>query len=94
MDRMSVRSVLVTGGAGFIGSHVAQRFAKQGFEVRVLDDLPLTAGQRTRKRPLRDAGLGLSDAGGETLWLAPGQSSYVPLASGEQAQLLEAVREA
>ena len=36
---MSTRSVLVTGGAGFIGSHVAQRFAQQGFEVRVLDDL-------------------------------------------------------
>jgi UDP-glucose 4-epimerase len=36
---MSTRSVLVTGGAGFIGSHVAQRFARHGFEVRVLDDL-------------------------------------------------------
>ena len=36
---MSTRSVLVTGGAGFIGSHVAERFAQQGFEVRVLDDL-------------------------------------------------------
>jgi UDP-glucose 4-epimerase len=36
---MSTRSVLVTGGAGFIGSHVAQRFAQQGFAVRVLDDL-------------------------------------------------------
>ena len=31
--------VLVTGGAGFIGSHVAERFAREGFEVRVLDDL-------------------------------------------------------
>ena len=32
-------SVLVTGGAGFIGSHVASRFAREGFAVRVLDDL-------------------------------------------------------
>jgi len=32
-------SVLVTGGAGFIGSHVAERFAREGFEIRVLDDL-------------------------------------------------------
>jgi UDP-glucose 4-epimerase len=31
--------VLVTGGAGFIGSHVAERFAREGFEIRVLDDL-------------------------------------------------------
>jgi UDP-glucose 4-epimerase len=36
---LSRGSVLVTGGAGFIGSHVAERFAREGFEIRVLDDL-------------------------------------------------------
>jgi UDP-glucose 4-epimerase len=36
---MSERNVLVTGGAGFIGSWVGRRFAGAGFEVRVLDDL-------------------------------------------------------
>lgn len=30
---------LVTGGAGFIGSHVADEFIRRGFEVVVLDDL-------------------------------------------------------
>jgi UDP-glucose 4-epimerase len=30
--------VLVTGGAGFIGSHVAERLVDSGFEVRVLDN--------------------------------------------------------
>ncbi|HKP97770.1 MAG TPA: NAD-dependent epimerase/dehydratase family protein [Fibrobacteria bacterium] len=30
--------VLITGGAGFIGSHLAERYLKQGDEVFVLDD--------------------------------------------------------
>lgn len=33
------QSVLVTGGAGFIGSHVAKHCLEMGFEVVVLDDL-------------------------------------------------------
>ncbi len=33
------RRALVTGGAGFIGSHVADRFLAEGFEVEIVDDL-------------------------------------------------------
>ncbi|MFF5996194.1 NAD-dependent epimerase/dehydratase family protein [Lysinibacillus sp. KU-BSD001] len=31
--------VLITGGYGFIGSHVAERFYKEGYEVHIIDDL-------------------------------------------------------
>ncbi len=31
--------VLITGGAGFIGSHLADRFLREGWSVRVLDSL-------------------------------------------------------
>ena len=35
--------VLVTGGAGFIGSHIANRFLSKGWEVVVLDSLEETS---------------------------------------------------
>lgn len=39
------KRVLVTGGAGFIGSHVAEAFLEAGWSVTVLDDL--SRGKRT-----------------------------------------------
>ena len=33
------RRVLITGGAGFIGSHIAEGYLRDGWEVTVLDDL-------------------------------------------------------
>jgi len=36
--------VLVTGGAGFIGSHLAERLLREGHEVRILDNF--SSGRR------------------------------------------------
>jgi nucleoside-diphosphate-sugar epimerase len=44
--------VLVTGGAGFIGSHLADRLAHDGARVRVLDDF--STGSRATAAELRD----------------------------------------
>jgi UDP-glucose 4-epimerase len=48
MYRARVR-VLVTGGAGFIGSHVVDELARAGHEVAVLDDL--STGKRENLSP-------------------------------------------
>lgn len=34
-----MKKVLITGGAGFIGSHVADRFLAEGWEVHIIDNL-------------------------------------------------------
>ncbi|HEY6092971.1 MAG TPA: SDR family oxidoreductase [Gemmatimonadales bacterium] len=43
---------LVTGGAGFIGSHLVERLVQSGAEVTVLDDL--STGRRENLRNVRD----------------------------------------
>jgi UDP-glucose 4-epimerase len=47
-----VRSALVTGGAGFIGSHLCERLLGDGWEVFALDDL--STGSAENVEPLRD----------------------------------------
>ncbi|MGD0221056.1 MAG: SDR family oxidoreductase [Terriglobia bacterium] len=46
------RTYLVTGGAGFIGSHIAEELARQRQNVRVLDNL--STGRKENLAPIRD----------------------------------------
>ncbi|MDR7299959.1 dTDP-L-rhamnose 4-epimerase [Haloactinomyces albus] len=56
--------VLITGGAGFIGSHVADLLAATGHKVRLLDALlPAAHGETTRPDHLGEHELMLGDAG-------------------------------
>ena len=47
------RTALVTGGAGFIGSHLVDRLVREGAEVRVLDDL--SSGREANLSASRDS---------------------------------------
>ena len=43
--------VLITGGAGFIGSHLASELLRHGYRVRVLDNLSPQIHGSEKKRP-------------------------------------------
>src|SRR5262245_40054435 len=49
---MSERIWLVTGGAGFIGSHIAERLVREGKRVRILDNL--STGKPVHMASFRD----------------------------------------
>ena len=45
------KHVLITGGAGFIGSHLADELLEKGYHVRVLDNLSEQVHGKNKKRP-------------------------------------------
>lgn len=47
----SIRNVLITGGAGFIGSHLADELLAHGYHVRALDNLTPQVHGSGRQRP-------------------------------------------
>ena len=44
------KHVLITGGAGFIGSHLADELLEKGYRVRVLDNLSEQVHGKNKKR--------------------------------------------
>src|SRR3954465_1094269 len=50
LSQMSMR-ILITGGAGFIGSHLADELLRQGYRVRALDNLSPQVHGPDRRRP-------------------------------------------
>jgi len=49
---MMMRTCLITGGAGFIGSHIAEALVRRGDQVRVLDNL--STGRRANLAAIAD----------------------------------------
>ncbi len=49
-----MKQVLVTGGAGFIGSHLAEWLVKQGYHVIILDDLSTGKMENVEGLPKND----------------------------------------
>jgi nucleoside-diphosphate-sugar epimerase len=58
-------SVLVTGGAGYIGSHMALELVDAGEDVVVLDNRPPVTAGRFRRAPLSS----------KEMWATPNSSA-------------------
>lgn len=50
-DSGGIERVLITGGAGFVGSHLADELLAHGYQVRVLDDLSVQVHGDGQARP-------------------------------------------
>lgn len=72
--------VLITGGYGFIGSHVAERFYKEGYEIFILDDLS-SGSESNVKCKHKNYRLSIEDAKCEEVFRANRFDAVVHLAA-------------
>ena len=66
-----MHKIIVTGGAGFIGSHLAEELVKKGYHVLILDDL--STGKKENIEPLLK---------GDSVELIEGSVTNLPLLQG------------
>jgi UDP-glucose 4-epimerase len=55
--KIEAMNVLVTGGAGYIGSHTAEALALKGYQPIVIDDLSTRHAHNVKRGPLMRATL-------------------------------------
>src|SRR5690606_36948419 len=73
---MGKKRVLITGGAGFLGSHLADRFLKEGFKVVVMDNL-ITGDLRNIEHLFKDGNFEFYEHDVSTFVHVPGQLDYI-----------------
>ena len=70
------KRILVTGGAGFLGSHLCERFLKEGYDVIAMDNL-ITGNLRNIEDFFRDANFEFYHHDVSTFVHVPGQLDYI-----------------
>ena len=73
---MAKERVLITGGAGFLGSHLCDRFLKEGFHVIAMDNL-ITGDLRNIEHLFKDANFEFYHHDVSTFVHVPGPLHYV-----------------
>ena len=73
---MAKKSVLITGAAGFIGSHLCERFIKEGFRVVGMDNL-ITGDLKNIKHLFKDANFEFYEHDVSTFVHVPGDLEYI-----------------
>ncbi|MGI9542963.1 MAG: UDP-glucuronic acid decarboxylase family protein [Cyclobacteriaceae bacterium] len=73
---MSQKRVLITGGAGFLGSHLCDRFFKEGFQVVCMDNL-LTGSLNNIEHLMGQENFQFHHADVSTFVHVPGELDYI-----------------
>jgi nucleoside-diphosphate-sugar epimerase len=68
------RRTVVTGGAGFVGSHVADAFLDSGYDVLALDDLSTGHERNLPRRPTSSGSTSWTTSGSRASSRASGRS--------------------